>query len=387
MHELPDIVVIDEDGELDDVRAILDELGEDFTSLHTKSGEPGMGEPRRMLVASAAAAVSRGFTRTVRGAGSPTWMAVTRHGSRTQRNLLLQTGFDYLVRRPVHPSALRLLLQRALFRGEDQRRGLRVAVGYGVGFRQGIWRRAGTLVDLSAGGARLLANHEIEPGTRLVLQVPGEIDGGTPFRVAARVLRQRPAHAEGGDEGEFSLALGFAKVDRATRTRICEMVDALMSGPASLAGARMARRDDAAETPARARRSAYSQEVVVFGSAQTVLMGCDLAEGGMRVEQHPGLAVGDLVRLALPAGGRSEPVIVKARVARDDGPRGLGLVFESVGDTERAQLASMVECHPAIEALGPAAVGSSGVIVSRIVPTLQRVADESKSWLERFRSR
>ena len=138
---------------------------------------------------------------------------------------------------------------------------------------------------------------------------------------------------------------------------------------------------------ARGPRSSYSQEVVVFGSAEMVLVGCDLAEGGMRVEPHPGLNVGDLVPLALPVGGRAEPLIVKARVARDDGPRGVALVFEDLGDGERAQLLGLVERHPAIEALGPDAAGGSGVIVSRIVPTLQRVADESKGWLDRLKRR
>ena len=154
------------------------------------------------MVVTAQLAVTLRYQRPTEGGERPTWVAVSSNDSRTQRTLLLQTGFDYLVRRPVHPTALRLLLQRALFRGDDQRRGRRVAVGYGVTLRTGLIPRRAILVDLSATGARVLACKGLERGTRVTMRIPGAIDDGAPFTLLCRVVRTRIVDAEVGVRGE-----------------------------------------------------------------------------------------------------------------------------------------------------------------------------------------
>ena len=55
-------------------------------------------------------------------------IAVLDRNSRTLRTLLRRSGVDLVVRRPVHPAALRLVLVHALYRGPE-RRTRRVAVG------------------------------------------------------------------------------------------------------------------------------------------------------------------------------------------------------------------------------------------------------------------
>ena len=88
------------------------------------------------------------------------------------------------------------------------------------------------------------------------------------------------------------------------------------------------------------------------------------------------------MRLALTAGPREEPLVVEARVVRDDGDLGVGIKFESV--EEPARLEQLVGALPAIEALNETS-GSGRVVVSRIVPKLQRIARKSKGWTEKIR--
>ena len=49
--------------------------------------------------------------------------------SKTLRRRLRDAGTDLIVRRPVHPAALRLLILHSLYRGPEKRRTNRVSVG------------------------------------------------------------------------------------------------------------------------------------------------------------------------------------------------------------------------------------------------------------------
>ena len=50
----------------------------------------------------------------------------------------------------------------------------------------------------------------------------------------------------------------------------------------------------------------------------------------MRVDPHPDLRVGEQLRLALHLGVCPEPLVVRARVERDDGESGLLLAYLGV---------------------------------------------------------
>ena len=50
-----------------------------------------------------------------------------------------------------------------------------------------------------------------------------------------------------------------------------------------------------------------------------VFVGRDLSTGGLRVEAHPALAIGDALRLAIYSASDSDPLIVDAQEVRDDG--------------------------------------------------------------------
>ncbi len=386
MIEAPYIAVVDEGSELDDVRSLLDELGLEYDSWEKDSVTNGL-VPRRLLVVTATIAVTSRYRREPASGGEqrPVWIAVSPNDSRSQRNVLLHQGFDYMVQRPVHPTALRLLLQRALYRGDDQRRGRRVAVGYGVTLRTGLVPRRATLVDLSATGARLLARKGLERGTEVSVRIPGAIDRGDTFTLLARVVRTRRGDAEGGQTGEYSIALRFQRMDGALRDRLRRLLATLASGPASLPNSPELRSAAVEEpdAPVRQRRSVFEREIMIFGNSGCALVARDLSRGGLRVEQHPALSVGEQVRLAIPAAPPEEPVVVTARVARDDGDSGLALVFESVESGDKARLERIISRHPAIESLAPEEAG--GIVVANLLPSLQRIAEQSKGWSGRFR--
>ena len=366
----PGVSVVDAGGELDDVRALLDEIGVSYASPVKSADAPGeLDPPRQLLVVTAADAVSAGYRRT-RHAGDATWIAVSSGDSRTQRGLLLQAGFDYWLQRPVHAAALRLLLERALYRGDDTRRGARVAVGYAVALRRWLRSQGATLVDLAEGGCRVLTRHPVPVGRRTTVLVPGKIDGGSDFAVPAVSLRVRDDRSEGGEPGEYSVALRFRKLDTLSRRRIHTLLVALAAGPAVV--------DVVPGGERRQRRVTYEEEVLEFGSARSVLVGRDLSCGGMRIEPHPGLAVGEAVRLALPAEPGDESIVVAARVVRDDRDHGLALRFESLGPEDRRRLSRIVASHPVIRSLESEQDAGRNLVLTRIVWTLRRMAGLSR---------
>ena len=109
MSSVSPVLVID-DGELESLRALLEELGAEATHLGSADAA-GMSPPSRLLVVTARAAHALRLERPL--APSPdraTWIAFVSGDSKTQRNLLQKAGFDFLVREPVHPAALRVLL-------------------------------------------------------------------------------------------------------------------------------------------------------------------------------------------------------------------------------------------------------------------------------------
>src|SRR5262245_7742694 len=145
----PPVLLID-DGELVTVRQLLEELGADFESVVARDAGRSLPQPTRLLLVSARAAHSLRIERTLTPTPNrATWMAFVSGDSKTQRLALQKAGFDFLIREPVHPTALRVLFHRALFRGSDTRKTPRVACGYTVKWRTGLWPRRGMLVDLS----------------------------------------------------------------------------------------------------------------------------------------------------------------------------------------------------------------------------------------------
>jgi hypothetical protein len=388
-------VVVADDGELADIRELLDEFGVDFAHWRKGAVPVGTVDVRQLLVVSGPRAMSLGLQRpVVRDPGRAVWIAVLPEGSSSGGTSLLQLGFDYLVRRPVHPAALRHLLTQAVFHGDNRRRGKRVAVGYGITFKSGLRRHAATLIDLSPRGGRILSQKRMPAGTAVTLQLPAELADGSTLEIPGKILRVQRGELEGGRPSEVSMSIAFDEFTSLLKERLRAVLVSLLRGPSSMASVDEAphspARDAAAPSQAapsepaspdtvqrrRSPRGVFEEELLVFGGCDRAIVGCDLSREGMRIQPDAELSIGDTMRLAIEAGGRVEPIVVNAEVARDDGERGLGLRFTWIEPGGQNRIDQVVAGLPVVEGRRPDAEETGPVTVSTLVPGLLRLGRE-----------
>jgi hypothetical protein len=117
----------------------------------------------------------------------------------------------------------------------------------------------------------------------------------------------------------------------------------------------------------RNSRRQYDQHVIALGAeAVRVLIGCDISLGGMRVDPHPDVSVGDELQIALHVSAPEEPLVVRARVTRDDGEQGLVLRFYDLSESSQAYLRRMVDFLPILDVREEGKEGT-GIIISEIL--------------------
>ena len=273
----------------------------------------------------------------------PTCIAVVQDASRTLSARLRRAGVDYIVRRPVHPTALRLLFTRALYRGPERRHHRRVPIGAPVALEQRLRRSDALLVDLSQEGARVEIFQTLRRGDRLTLLIPRTVTGGRRLALRAEVVRMFLCQETGARQA----TLRFRALSARRAARLAQLVESHSDGPALATSGG----DFGAELASERRRSprhAFSRKVIALGDqAARVLVGRDLSLGGMRVEPNAALRVGETLRLAIH-GGDGTPAVVEAEVVRDEGKRGYVLRFADVGEAERVYLQSLLGKLPTL---------------------------------------
>jgi len=400
-------VLLLHDGELADLRALVEAIG----ARAVEAREPPAGDVEFAVVL----ATPR-HLRDVHRAGSGARVvriAVLDHDARTLRALCRRAGVDLVVRRPVHPIAVRLLLLHALYRGPD-RRARRVAVGVSVRYRRLLYSRPALLADLSTRGCQLVACKALAPGRLVTVYLPDPLSPSRSFSVRGRVVR-----AVRGSERGF--AVEFQNVPERTRERLRESVGAYSDGPAACSSREVAaawRQFAPPPTPAeppdderspadaggeglshppadaanpgepfgsefahgegegdderrRAPRRLYEGRRVVAldEEAARVLVGHDLSPGGMRIAPNPALFVGQRLRVALYGSAGETPLVLDVEVARDDGERGLVLRFGPVADHSRRYLDKLLDALPVLDTGRSSA---PGLVVSEILEAEQR---------------
>lgn len=398
----PVAVLLLDDGELDDVQEILDDLGIAYGRVRGGAIARNTPPPKRLLISTprrvdAVKMPARGDA----GSDGLTRIVVVNEDSPTLRAKLREIGFDYLVRRPVHPEALRLLLLHCLYTGDERRREPRVPVGFEVSFRTGVLPRRAALVDLSSRGCRLLSRFALEPGKRITLQIPQALGTNETLTLRGRVIRMSLDESLGAD-GPYSAGVLFEDVSAEARQELEWLLEERVEGPAMLrpaaelpeppppdaeigeeAEARVpvefqvdvrvrpdseTKSEESTHERRRSRRGSYGKKVPAFGSrALRVLVARDLSQGGMRVERFPGLEVGDRLHLAIYGPADQEPFLVWATVTRDDGARGMALVFDKVHPRLAEQLEKVVADLPSVESLHDDEVGAMGTVVTEIL--------------------
>ena len=382
------------DGELTDACALMAGLGLEFTERPGGSTSDDEARHWDLVVATPKRLLEFG---TGSEDTPPTRIAILDKDSRTLRSMLQRAGIDLIVRRPVHPAALRLLILHSLYRGPEKRRARRVSVGAPVQYRMGLRRRSAILADLSVSGCRLLLEQPLPRGRDLSLSIPGEITGGRGLSLRGTVVR-----ATGSElPGMTTNAIAFHAASGRTAERLRDLVRTHARGPATLPeGVAPGPLDSAADPPApspaptarqaapaptppvaaateppassdsdrrNAPRHAYSEHVIALGvEAARVLLGRDISLGGMRVDPNPEVSLGDELRIALHVRAREKPLVVRAQVSRDDGANGLVLQFHELSPSTEGYLRRMVNFLPILSVRAEGEEGS-GVIVSEIL--------------------
>lgn len=375
------------DGELSDLRSLLGEIGTPYVERNGALDNEDRLQSWDLVIASPKRILDLGFA----GQAKATQIAIVDRDSRTLRNSLRRHGIEIMVRRPVHPAALRAIVLHALYKGPEKRRNARVSVGAPVTYRTGWRTRPAVLADLSMGGFRLLVKRAADSGRSIRLNIPAEVSGSKAFSLKGRVLRCQRVE---GDEHHMMVC--FDDLKRAQIDLLRKTFRAHTRGPAQFDGApapdamqsapaepgatptdesepkpRLAPKAPEAEPEAEAsdrRREArhhIDRRVIALGEEATrVLMGRDISFGGMRVNPNPLLRVGANVRLAIHVNGREIPLVVMARVHRDDGDRGVVLRFHQLDSSDTEILNEMLKSLPVLEAEDDF---ENGVIVSEIL--------------------
>jgi hypothetical protein len=392
----PSVVVCDE-GELDDVFTLLGRL--DQTPLRVRpsqlEGLLDWERPTRLFVTTVRVALAHPLAK-VHGAREVVSIAVADSDAHTLCTAMLRRGFRYVVRRPVHPGSLRLLLLQVLYTGREHRVVARFPFGAEVRWRRGLRRGTCVMTEISAHGCRLLSAVRFPLGSRLRLRLPAALAGARDLRLTGRVVRR---DRSGEDEvPDTPIAVRFEELSSRAVAHLDALLAERSSGPAALRGAaaqaagvaaqprersgfgsRVEQAEPAPEPAAaapdldrrRRPRAAFRHEVVSLDGdsrqVQHVLVGTDLSLRGLSVEPHPLLRIGDRLKLALYDADRAQPLVLDARVERADGRRGCALIFEDVPAEAASQLEAMVAQLPLVSALSADDDKPQAVVLGQIL--------------------
>jgi len=383
------IIRIADDGEFGDVRQLIEELGVEWVAEDEAFDRPTalwIGTPGRLIAAGAKAAAPAAFR-----------IVVADKMTKTLQRQLERQRPDFLVTRPFHPAALRLLILHALYAGPERRASARLAISTTIRFRTSVFSRTATLVELSRGGCRLIGRSVPALGETVTVILPRELTGSGGLSMTGRVVATDPAG--GFEPGEQACSIAFEALDNEKRRVLLNMLACQSEACASLV-LRPGQHAPAASTPAAARavgpakiaarpaaetaapqvsasqsserrrspRRAYPRPVLASaGGAARVLIGRDLSSGGMRVAPDANLIVGAALKLAVHGPAGSIPLLVRAVVLRDDGEDGCVLRFENLAPKTVAELTEWTKQLPNLTGSTPGKAPAVHSIVSEIV--------------------
>jgi len=225
-------IVIQRAGELSEFVQVLEALAVDV-EIHDGARMPSPDE-----VAGAAVIVVSG-QRLLEG-GTPNlslWprtLAVVDKASKTMLAHLNRVGAAMVIRRPIHPRTLRLVLLHEIYQGPERRRRKRTLIGHPIRVGAGLFKQRATLLELSDTGARLELPKAPKVGSKLHLLIGKDLTQGKPLKLQAKVVRGIGAP---GENGRQDAVIGVAIVDpRKHHKDVSALLDRFASGPASWNG-------------------------------------------------------------------------------------------------------------------------------------------------------
>lgn len=318
----------------------------------TLAGDAPLPPATRVLVGPTAAVASR-----CAGAGTPIGVGLAGPEERPEP----RAGIAYLLRTPVDEAALVLLLGHLLQGGAERRWSRRATLEARVRLAAPWLPRRARLVELSLTGAVIEGAPAVPAGGRVWLRLPRGLGGGRARWVPARALRSED-HVSGA-----RLSIAFSWLSPGLLARLRAILEGAGSDPgrARAAGPRVGPEGPSAVERRGAARRVLRRHLIARGAERPrVLIGRDVSLGGMRVDPAADLVLGAELDVALHARAGAVPLVLHARVERDDGERGLFLRFPALDRAQRDYLDGMLSQLPALETSG-----GEGVIVSEVLGT------------------
>lgn len=414
MQDAEAVLLLD-DCELDSVRQLLDRSGVSFRRLRGAEIGDDLEPPRSLLIATPrhAQKVRRGSPKGA-SADRPIRIIAVDEDSPSLRRILRDMGFSILVRLPAHDEVWRLLVQRALYQGDERRRETRLPVGaqisvtqHGFGSGNVSSGRTAVLADISNRGCHVVADEPFRVGARICFALSSAATGSEPLELSGEIVRTGPWN-ESDTSARFSAAVAFdADTSDNQRMTLARMINSKISGPQSLApqgegdlalpscdspvlpGLLLDDETDPAvatqlevelatadifdttfdpDEQRKNRRVDYQQRIEAESSNdQTILIGRDLSAGGMRVERFADAEIGAHLELALYGLTDSTPLQVDAEIVRDDGERGIALRFSNLTRKAADELERFITCLPAVESLEDGEESGMGSVLTQII--------------------
>jgi hypothetical protein len=394
-HILPPEAIVIDDGELDDVIFILEELGVKTLRKTPADVSPeNWVRPQSLLVVTAKRALQLRLPLQAEGQVFVS-IAINDGDARTVCSAVRRIGYQVAISRPIHPRAMAMLFRQAIFPDHEQRANSREILGCSVQWWV-PWKRKqeGVVLDISPGGCSLLTHAPIDCSTRIKIRVPEGVANGPSFTLSGEVVRTSREHEA------MTFGVVFRELNVKAERRLQEV--SMLPGPCILASeaflptpfdpevgeyshaavesehGREAPSDVSTKAPItteiesehgvpevvaeepqverrQRRRAQLRQEVVALkeetSAIKHLLVSRDLTVDGMRVEAHPSLALDEEMQLVLYEDTESSPLILTARVARDDGREGWWLRFVNLDEQERERIVRALERFPPVARL------------------------------------
>ncbi len=212
----------------------------------------------------------------------------------------------------------------------ERRLALRVPVHRRVRAAVGLRAFEATLLDLSVTGCRIRCAEPITAHGSVWILLPAGLGGRWPLPVRGEIARADSVRGE--PTGVCDVALRFRSLPPRAYDRVCAAVAEVLTPPEPEA-------ESASEERRRRPRRWFGRRVIARGSGRPrVLVGRDLSEGGMRVENAVGLAAGEELQLALHGQPGEVPLVLAARVLRTEASGAAALAFGELSESQRAAL-------------------------------------------------
>lgn len=215
--------------ELSEFAELLAELAVSVDECTTDFPDPRQLEGARLVIVSGKRLLESGAPDLSLW---PRTIAVVDDSSRTMVTHLGRLGVALVIRRPVHPRTLRLLLLHEIYRGPERRGRKRILVGHPIRISSGLFRPHATLLELSPTGARIELANAPKVGTRIRILIGREMTKGRPLRLRAKVIRSIRASSE-NNRVDSEIGVAILDPDEHAKT-IQGMLDRFALGPASL---------------------------------------------------------------------------------------------------------------------------------------------------------